>query len=302
MKNLFILFIPLITLFFFSCQTDSGNVGEIAKMEKIVDESPTSENVKELVAKYNEYAKENPDDEEMNGRYMYRAASKQLQTNNVRSTISFLNQGIQKYPKSSATPNSLYLLGETYKTKFRQPEQAKLYYQALVEGFPTHKYAEKAKGNLVGGETLSEMVEAIKNDIYMDSTQTRVNPNKARKLVDLYSLHASVLPSDPKTPSYLYDTYEIANSVRMFEQAATACEKLYKDYPDHNKAATAMFLSGYLYENELRDLDKAKKLYEDFLVQYPDNEFAKDAKFSLENLGKPADQLLEELRKKNEGK
>ncbi len=302
MKNRVFIFIAVCSMALFSCQNESGLSGEIAKLEKEVESSPTVDGVNNLVTKYNQYIKENPDDAEWNGRYLYRAAAKQLQTNNLRGTVQFLNDGIKRFGTSSATPNSIYLLAETYKNKFRQTDQAEVYYQALVEAYPSNPYAEKAKGNLKDSKTLSERIEVIKSDIYMDSTQTRVNPNKARNLVDMYMLHASLLPDHPKSPMYLYDTYEIANSVRMFRDAAAACEKLYKDYPEHEKAPTALFLTGYLYENELKDMDKAKNLYTTFLEKYPENEFAKSAKFALDNLGIPPDQLLEKLKKNNEGK
>ncbi len=291
-----------IILLMASCQSDSGLVSEITKLEKAADASPSLENINQLVSKYQQYAKENPEDAEWNGRYMYRAASKQLKANNIRGAIQNLTEGIKQYGSSTATPNSLYLMAETYATKFRQPDQADLYYQGLVEGFPSNEYAAKAKDKLRSQSSLGDRINVIKNDIYMDSTQTRVNPNKARKLVDLYLLHASILPDSPNSPAYLYDTYEIANSVRMYREAATACEKLYTDYPNHEKAPTALFLTGYLYENELKNLDKAKSIYTTFLEKHPNNEFAKSAQFALDNLGKPADQLLEELRKQNEGK
>ncbi len=301
MKKQFFFLITL-SLFILSCQPDSGLAGEITKLEKSMDEAPSAEKIKDLINKYNTYVNENPEDNEWNGRYLYRAASCQLQTNNVSGAIQSLGKAVKNHGSSSATPNSLYLLAETYKNKFRQVDQANLYYQGLTEAFPGNEYAEKAKTQLKGaGGSMADRIEELKQDIYMDSTQTRVNPNKARKLVDLHLLHASLLPDSPKSPQFLYDTYEIANSVRMFREAATATEKLYKDYPEHSKAPTAMFLTGYLYENELRDLDKAKDIYSDFITKYPDNEFTKSAQFALDNLGKPADQLLEELRKKSEG-
>jgi tetratricopeptide (TPR) repeat protein len=54
-----------------------------------------------------------------------------------------------------------------------------------------------------------------------------------------------------------------------------------------------MFLKGYVYENNLGRLDKAKEIYETFIELYPNNEFADDAEVSLRFLGKSPEELIE---------
>ncbi len=300
MKQLIILFLS-IAILTSSCETDPGIAiaNDIIKLEKTVEESPTVDNINNLVAKYNEYTKVKPNDDEWNGRYLYRGASKLLKTNNKRGAIDGLSRAVKNYGSSSATPNSLFLLAETYKNDFRNVEMANVFYQCIAEGFPDHEYAAKAKSMRTDNKTLDGYIqEVLDSDIFLDSLQTRVNPAKAGKLIDLYTLYSSVLEDEKTSPEYLYKTYELANSVRKFKEAEAACEQLHRKYPNHEKAATCLFLVGYLNENELKNLDKAKKVYTSFLKEYPNNDFAKDAKFALENLGKPADQILQELQNK----
>ncbi len=61
-----------------------------------------------------------------------------------------------------------------------------------------------------------------------------------------------------------------------------------------------MFLKGYVYENDLRDLETAKKIYEEFLVKYPDDEFADDAEISIKNLGKSPEELIKEFEEQQQ--
>ncbi len=294
------LILPLLfcVAIFMSCETETGIKGEISKMEAVADKEPTLANLSQLVAQYDRYVNENPADAETNGRFLYRAAGRLLQANNMRGVTQKLTTGIHDYTSSSVTPNSMLMLAEIYNDKFKDTEKADWYYQALVEKYPNHENAAKAKDKKNGESTLNEMIEAIKDDIYTDSTKVRVSAGKARKLVGLYELYVATHPEDAKSGDYLYTAYELANSARMYREAVKAVENLNADYPDHPKAPTALFLTGYLYENELRNTDKAKKIYEDFLEKYPDNEFAESAKFALANLGKPADQLLKELQEK----
>jgi TolA-binding protein len=296
-KSIFIL-LPLF-LFLFSCQNDSVEVKEIKTLEAAADKSPTSENIASLVFKYKEYIKNNPEDEEWNGRYSYRAASRHLQNNNGGEAIRLLNDAVKQYGSSSATPNNLFLMAETYREKFKQQATADTYYQALIEGFPNHEYATKAKANIKKSKSLDDQIQDAKTALFSDTTQVRVDPRKAKTLVDLYRLYTNILPDSPNTPTYLYETYDIANSVRMYRDAAQASEKLYTKYPDFEKSSTAMFLTAFIYENNLRNLDKAEAIYKAFLAKYPNDDFANDAQVALDNLGTPADEMLKNIQEKN---
>lgn len=301
MKKIIFLLIP-VCLFLFSCEADSPLPSELVSLEKEVEKTPTPENIKKLTGEYIAYVQDNPEDAEWNGRLYYRAASRSLQGNNVSAAIKYLSDAVRMYPESSATPNNLYLLAETYKNKFKQQPLADMYYQALVEGFPNHEYAAKSKANMKQQKTLGDRALEAKTALYADTTQIRIDARKAKKLIDIYGLYTSVLPDADNTPQYLYETYDIANSVRMYKDAALASEKLYTNYPDFEKAPTAMFLTAFIYENNLNDLEKAEIIYKKFIAQYPKDEFANDAQVALENLGTPADQMLKNIQEKNRAK
>jgi TolA-binding protein len=80
-------------------------------------------------------------------------------------------------------------------------------------------------------------------------------------------------------------------------QAIRYYDRIITDYPGYKKTPEAMFLKGYVYENNLGRLDKAKEIYEAFLELYPDNEFADDAEVSLRFLGKSPEELIEIFQK-----
>ncbi len=294
MKNIILSFFA-ITLLFAACQSDT----EISKLEKEVDANPTPENVKSLVQLYNDYMTNNPNDAETNGRYCYRAASKEYQINNIRGAINQLEKGIKEYASSSITPSSAFLLAEIHRTKFRQIDKSNWYYQVVNEVYPDSEYAEKSKSFNNTGQNLDKMIDVLRQNIFIDSTQTKLNPGKARQLVGMYEVYAAVKPQAENTPKYLYNIYEIANVINMNNEAVKATEKLYKEYPNYEKSENAMFLTAFLYENAFKDYDKAKALYQEFINKFPNNNFVKDAQFSMEHMGKSDEELLEEILKKN---
>jgi TolA-binding protein len=79
-------------------------------------------------------------------------------------------------------------------------------------------------------------------------------------------------------------------------------DRILTDFPDYRKAPEALFLKGYVYENNLGRLDKAKEIYETFMAKYPENEFADDAKVSLQYLGKSPEELIEIFQKSDSTK
>jgi outer membrane protein assembly factor BamD (BamD/ComL family) len=69
-------------------------------------------------------------------------------------------------------------------------------------------------------------------------------------------------------------------------------------YPDNPKAPVCMFFKGYIYENQIKNLDKAKEIYLQFIEKYPNNEFTKDARIALQNLGKSPEVMVQEFEER----
>jgi len=83
------------------------------------------------------------------------------------------------------------------------------------------------------------------------------------------------------------------NELRDMEKAAQAYRKCYDLFPTSKQAPTMLFLSGFILNNELHRLDSARIVYETFLQKYPDHELAASAKFELETLGKDPNEYVQ---------
>ena len=59
-----------------------------------------------------------------------------------------------------------------------------------------------------------------------------------------------------------------------------------------------MFFKAYIYENQIKNLEKAKEIYLQFIEKYPNDDFAKDAKIALQNLGKSPEQMVREFEER----
>jgi TolA-binding protein len=79
-------------------------------------------------------------------------------------------------------------------------------------------------------------------------------------------------------------------------------KKVYEKYPNSKRAPFCLFMQGFIYENNLHSPEMAKKLYEEFMKKYPNNELAKDVKFALDNLGKSDEEIMNAIMDKQKQK
>ncbi len=88
----------------------------------------------------------------------------------------------------------------------------------------------------------------------------------------------------------------LAKTVDNPQKAIELYTKIANGLPQHKKAPTALFMIGFVQENDLNDLAKAKATYESFLQKYPnDPDFADDAQNAIKMLGKSPDEIIKEF-------
>lgn len=87
----------------------------------------------------------------------------------------------------------------------------------------------------------------------------------------------------------------LARTIEAPQKAIELYSKVTEKMPQHPKAATAFFMIGFVYANDLEELDKARAAYELFLEKFPNDEMAESARAELKNLGKSPEEILKEL-------
>jgi TolA-binding protein len=69
-----------------------------------------------------------------------------------------------------------------------------------------------------------------------------------------------------------------------FAESILFLEKIIKEFPDDVLADDAYYLEGDIYENRLKNKEKAMEIYRDFLNKYPGSVFAAEARKRFRNL------------------
>ncbi len=144
-----------------------------------------------------------------------------------------------------------------------------------------------------------EYDEIVKLENTLFGDRTELNDSVAKLFLQKSDYYIKTYKEDPKTPELLFKTGEVLNGLKSYEFAIRRFQDVFLRYPKSNKAAESMFICGFIYENNLQNYDEAGSYYRRFIRTYPNNPFVKDARISLENLGKTPEEMVREFEKKN---
>lgn len=146
-------------------------------------------------------------------------------------------------------------------------------------------------------DSLLETIGELEIKLYSEN-ETVFDRDIADNLVATYLDYVAAYPEDEKSPVLLFKAGEVSMGMESAEVALACYKQVYTDYPDFGKAATALFLEGFVYETQTNNLVMAQKCYIEFMDKYPDHTLADDAKFSLANLGKSDEEIIREFEEK----
>ncbi|MCB0514762.1 MAG: tetratricopeptide repeat protein [Chitinophagales bacterium] len=144
-------------------------------------------------------------------------------------------------------------------------------------------------------EKEQENIAAAEKELFGNQNAASFDSKKAESLAQSYEQYASNYSDDPKAPEYLFKAGEVLRSAHQFDAAIDNYKKIYEKYPNFNKTPQSLFLIGFTYENDLKNITEAQKYYELFLQKYPNHEMADDAKFLLQNLGKSPEDIIKDF-------
>lgn len=273
---------------------------QIESLEASFNESPSSEGANELLVKYAEFTKANPNDDQMNSRILRRTARVYETAKEYVNAASTLVLALKKYYGSLETEANIATLIRYYEN-LENLEAAKTTMNGYLMAFPNGSKAESYR------EALGDDLIALPDQLQALALQI-VNPqegsqglnvdavNKYIGVAEIFALtnHAK----DTLTSDFLFKAGKLATTIGNQEKAIECFQWIYSVLPDSKEAPSAKFTHAFTLDNQMGKKEEAKVLYEEFLQQYPDHHFADDTQFQLNNLGKGDAEILEELKKR----
>lgn len=289
----YIFLLPILLISLVACSNKKKYQDEIKQLEESLSQEVVSEKARELQAAYLSYVDEFPEDTLINSRYLYRSAGLSYRMREVSEALSAIHQALDHYYPSDNTPNNALLLAQIYQADLRKEQVAYTILQGMELSFPGT--SEQAKLELPDQlPEVFERLDALRKQIF-DERTFAIDFPLANDYITSIEEFARVAPRHPQSPELLFKAAEIARSIQTYQKAIELFDWLENRYVGHEREAQALFLKAFTLDDGLRDYDAARLAYQEFIEKYPNDAFADDARFSLKNLGKNVEDLINEF-------
>ncbi|MCC7246738.1 MAG: tetratricopeptide repeat protein [Saprospiraceae bacterium] len=282
MRNLILL------LSFLILAVACGKKGENPEIKALEQETSTTFNLesgKKLLALYQAEAQKNAADHALAYQYLVKAANLQYKLGDAVGAARSANEALKNHAEGQDKTGAIAVLQKISKDYH--------YRTASTHAFNTED-VNAMLSNLQGNQpamdsVLAQTARAMGNPVVTDN-------NKALEFIDLSEGYAHVIGYDKYADKYAMLLLRAAGLAKSIEEPQKALQ-LYDDIatrlPQHPKAPTALFMTAFIYENDLGQMDNARKAYEQFLNVYPtDQDFADDARVALKMLGKSPEEII----------
>lgn len=113
---------------------------------------------------------------------------------------------------------------------------------------------------------------------------------KVREFVDKY-------PQDTLSARYLFVAIGVARGLGDFTQAIALAEETWNKYPETQQAPEALFMQGFIYDSDVKDVENGRKYYQMFLDKYPTHPLTHNAKDLMGLTEKDPEELVKEFQK-----
>lgn len=142
-------------------------------------------------------------------------------------------------------------------------------------------------------------IHAVETRLFSQNA-TAFDKEAADSLLALYSAFIKNFPADSMTQKYIFKAGNLYMNSGNGKAAIEMFDLYRSSYPNDARSAICLFFTAYIYENLMKNLDKAQELYILFIEKYPRNDFADDAQNALNNLGKTPDQMVKEFEQRKQ--
>jgi TolA-binding protein len=181
---------------------------------------------------------------------------------------------------------------------------------ALVSCSEANKKGSKPKNDTINSEKQTKKMIVQEVDSLQLEKREKINSLhyeflntndlvKANKLIDEYQKYFTEYKSDTLNINFLYNKAVTEFSINKFSEAVSTIDTLLFNYSSKHLRAESMMFKAFIYENRLKQYQKAEKTYQNIIRYFPGTEYAKSAEINLNNLGKTDEELLKELKAKN---
>jgi outer membrane protein assembly factor BamD (BamD/ComL family) len=146
-------------------------------------------------------------------------------------------------------------------------------------------------------EKMTNKIQELEKQLYSTNVGP-VDTSKTSEIVSLYLEFEKKYPNDTAAAEYLYRAANLDMNTGKALKSIEIINNIISKYPNYKKITSCYFLKGFVYDYHLKDINNARKAYQEFIAKFPKDDLADDAQISLNNLGKSDEQIIKEFEEK----
>ncbi len=224
---------------------------------------------------------------------MYKKAKKLLKKNDLEALDAMAAES-SLYPKNNGKPNLIYenqfIPGIGRDEIFSEKIWDKPYGKTNPAKFS--KVFENSKGEFAFFRIIEDNPAEAKPFLEtIDQIKSRMNKELSKQKFDEVTAQLKAKYNVVKyedrlfvilTAEEYFNLAEEAQKKRRFEDAIYYYNKVEKYHKNNKDDYKASFMVAFIYSEELKDKEKAKELFNDFLTNYPEGELHESARFMIQ--------------------
>jgi hypothetical protein len=245
-----------------------------------------------LLARYSAYERNYPADTSRVAAYRFASARLLLQLQRYESSA---NRLLELLRARQGSARAAQLLAEIYETKLDQPQTALAVRQAMLLTWPQDSVSRQLSASLAAMPPIQARLDTLLLKL-ISPEDGSISYAIADTYMQQAEAFAAVAGPVDLSARLLYKATEIARALQAYPRAIANYQWIAQQFPKTDWGAKASFMMAFTYDEDLQQLDLARKAYEDFLAAYPDDAFAADAAMLLENLGKSDAEIMEKFQ------
>ncbi len=145
-------------------------------------------------------------------------------------------------------------------------------------------------------EKYLEEIQQMEQQVF--DTSKLPKPKEMEFLAEMYLEYVKEFPDDTLSPRFMLRAAEMFKFSGKPTKGFALLDSVYMKYPDSKLAPLALLTAALWYDQEARDIARARQKLLIIIEKYPDSEFADDARKMLDLLDKSPEEILEMLKGK----
>ena len=139
---------------------------------------------------------------------------------------------------------------------------------------------------------ISEMEKSVESNNNLDTAN-------CDSLISFYKNYCVLYKDDTICADYFFKAAELSARVGKCQEAIELYGNTQR-FPVYRKVARALFMQGFIAENNLGDKNAAGEYYNRFLIKFPQHKMANEVKMLIQSLNMTDEMLIQNLKRQND--